>query len=208
MYLYGAFSFIMTTDTYHTIEDVATATVTEKRSKFIAFAHPVSSADEVKEIVQRYRKEYYDARHVCWAYMLGFERADFRSNDDGEPSGTAGKPILGQINSNELTNILIVVIRYFGGVKLGTSGLIVAYKAASAAVIGEAQIIERTVDEVITIHFPYVQLNGVMRVVKDMNPEIISQTFELECDMTLRIRKSEAERLRKALADIDDLEFR
>ena len=207
MYLYGAFSFIMT-DTYHTISGIATAAVTEKRSKFIAFAHPVLSADEVKEIVQCYRKEYYDARHVCWAYMLGFDRTDFRSNDDGEPSGTAGKPILGQINSNELTNILIVVIRYFGGVKLGTSGLIVAYKAASVAVIGEAQIVERTVDEVIMIHFPYVQLNGVMRVVKDMNPEIVSQTFELECDMTLRIRKSEAERLQNALADIDDLEFR
>ena len=194
-------------DTYHTIESVATATVTEKRSKFIAFAHPVSSADEVKEIVQRYRKEFYDARHVCWAYMLGFERTDFRSNDDGEPSGTAGKPLLGQINSNELTNILIVVIRYFGGVKLGTSGLIVAYKAAAAEVIGEAVVVERTVDEVVTIHFPYIQLNSVMRVVKEMNPEIISQTFEMECDITLRIRKGEAERLKNALTDIDDLQL-
>ena len=194
-------------DTYLTINGVATATVTEKRSKFIAFAHPVVSADEVKEIVQRYRKEYYDARHVCWAYMLGFERDEFRSNDDGEPSGTAGKPILGQINSNELTDILIVVIRYFGGVKLGTSGLIVAYKAAAAAVVDEAQVVERTVDEVITIHFPYVGMNNVMRAVKELNPEIISQAFEMECDMTLRIRKGEAERLKATLADIDNLTF-
>ena len=193
------------TDTYHTIDGVATATVTEKRSKFIAFAHPVVSADEVREIVQRYRKEYYDARHVCWAYMLGFERTEFRSNDDGEPSGTAGKPILGQINSNELTDILIVVIRYFGGVKLGTSGLIVAYKAAAVEVIGEARIVERTVDETINIHFPYIQLNSVMRAVKEMTPEIVSQTFEIECNMTLRIRKGEAERLKTTLADIDNL---
>jgi len=194
-------------DTYLTISGIATATVTEKRSKFIAFAHPVVSANEVKEIVQRYRKEYYDARHVCWAYMLGFERDEFRSNDDGEPSGTAGKPILGQINSNELTDILIVVIRYFGGVKLGTSGLIVAYKAAAAAVVDEAQVVERTVDEVITIHFPYVGMNNVMRAVKELNPEIISQAFEMECDMTLRIRKGEAERLKATLADIDNLTF-
>ena len=194
-------------DTYLTISGIATATVTEKRSKFIAFAHPVVSANEVKEIVQRYRKEYYDARHVCWAYMLGFERDEFRSNDDGEPSGTAGKPILGQINSNELTDILIVVIRYFGGVKLGTSGLIVAYKAAAAAVVDEAQVVEQTVDEVITIHFPYVGMNNVMRAVKELNPEIISQAFEMECDMTLRIRKGEAERLKATLADIDNLTF-
>ena len=197
----------MTTDTYLTIDGVATATVTEQRSKFIAFAHPVVSADEVKEIVQRYRKEYYDARHVCWAYMLGFEREEFRSNDDGEPSGTAGKPILGQINSNGLTDILIVVIRYFGGVKLGTSGLIVAYKAAAAAVVEEARVIERTVDELITIHFPYIGMNSVMRAVKELSPEIVSQTFEMECDMTLRIRKGESDRLKAALADIDNLTF-
>jgi len=206
LYLYGVFLFYMT-DTYLTINGVATATVTEKRSKFIAFAHPVVSANEVKEIVQRYRKEYYDARHVCWAYVLGFEREEFRSNDDGEPSGTAGKPILGQINSNGLTGILIVVIRYFGGVKLGTSGLIMAYKAAAAAVVEEARVVERTVDEVITIHFPYISMNSVMRAVKDMNPEIISQTFEMECDMTLCIRKGEVERLKTALADIDNLSF-
>ena len=206
MYLYGVFWFFMN-DTYHTIEGVATATVTEKRSKFIAFAHPVSSGEEVKEIVLHYRKEYYDARHICWAYMLGFERNEFRSNDDGEPSGTAGKPILGQINSNGLTNILIVVIRYFGGVKLGTGGLIVSYKAAASEVINDAKIVERTVDEVVVVHFPYIQLNSVMRIVKEMTPEIINQTFEMECNMTLCIRKGEAERLKSALADVDELQF-
>ena len=195
-------------DTYLTIEDTATATVTEKRSKFIAFAHPVTSAEEVKEIVQRYRKEYYDARHVCWAYMLGAERTDFRSNDDGEPSGTAGKPILGQINSNELTDILIIVIRYFGGVKLGTSGLIVAYRAAAAEALNEAKIVERTIDETLHITFPYLQLNAVMRVVKEVNPTIVSQNFDTGCEMLLRIRKGEAGKLKELLLKTNMLEIR
>ena len=195
-------------DTYLTIEEAAAATVTEKRSKFIAFAHPVTSAEEVKEIVQGYRKEYYDARHVCWAYMLGAERAEFRSNDDGEPSGTAGKPILGQINSNGLTDILIVVIRYFGGVKLGTPGLIAAYKAAAAEVLGEAKIVERTVDETLLIHFPYLQLNAVMRIVKEVSPTIVSQNFDTECEMLLRIRKGEAGKLKGLLLKTDMLKIR
>lgn len=194
-------------DIYRTIKETATATVTEKRSKFIAFAHPVSDVEEVKEIVARYRKEYYDARHVCWAYMLGHERKEFRANDDGEPSGTAGKPILGQINSNELTNILIVVIRYFGGVKLGTSGLITAYKAAAAETLAVAEIIERTVDETIRIKFEYPFLNGVMKVVKDMNPEILRQSFGMDCEMVLRIRKSEMPGLRGRLENVDTLQI-
>ncbi|MDD6210688.1 MAG: YigZ family protein [Bacteroidales bacterium] len=194
-------------DIYRTIKETATATVTEKRSKFIAFAHPVSDVEEVKEIVARYRKEYYDARHVCWAYMLGHERKEFRANDDGEPSGTAGKPILGQINSNELTNILIVVIRYFGGIKLGTSGLIMAYKAAAAEVLTAAEIIERTVDETIRIKFEYPFLNGVMKVVKDMTPEILRQSFGMDCEMVLRIRKSEMPGLRGRLENVDTLQI-
>jgi uncharacterized YigZ family protein len=197
----------MHNDTYLTIEGAATATVTEKRSKFIAFAHPVVSAVEVKEYVQHYRKEYYDARHVCWAYMLGPERTEFRSNDDGEPSGTAGKPILGQINSNGLTDILIVVVRYFGGVKLGTPGLIAAYKAAAAEVLTEARTVERTVDETLSVNFPYLQLNAVMRIVKEMNPAIISQKFDTECEMYLRIRKSEAEKLKSLLLKTDMLKI-
>lgn len=195
-------------DTYRTIEEAATATVTEKRSKFIAFAHPVTSAEAAKEIIQRYRKEYYDARHVCWAYMLGAERADFRSNDDGEPSGTAGKPILGQINSNNLTDLLIVVIRYFGGIKLGAPGLTAAYKAAASEALSAAKIVERTVDENLSIHFPYPQLNAVMRIVKETNPTVTHQTFDAECKMALRIRKGEAEKLKNLLLKIDSLKLR
>ena len=138
-------------DTYKTITDIAEGIYTEKRSKFIAIAIPVRTIEEIKQHLDTYQKKYYDARHVCYAYMLGHERKDFRANDNGEPSGTAGKPILGQINSNELTDILIIVVRYFGGIKLGTSGLIVAYKAAAAEAIAAADIVERTVDEEITV---------------------------------------------------------
>ena len=133
-------------DEFKTITCESEGTYTELRSKFLAFAHPVETAEEAMAIVDQYQKKYYDARHVCWAYMLGHERNVFRSNDNGEPSGTAGKPILGQINSNELTNIIILVVRYFGGVKLGTSGLIVAYRAAAAEAIANATIIEKTVN--------------------------------------------------------------
>ena len=148
-------------DTYKTITGPAEGYYTEKRSRFLSFALPVHSVEEVKEAIARFRKEYYDARHVCWAYMLGADRKTFRANDDGEPSSTAGKPILGQINSNELTDILIVVIRYFGGIELGTSGLIVAYRTAAADAIANATIEERTVDEDITVLFEYPSMNGI-----------------------------------------------
>lgn len=173
--------------------------ITEQRSKFLSFAVPVQTPERVKEIVDDYRKKYYDARHVCWAYMLGAARNQFRVNDDGEPSSTAGKPILGVIHSHELTDILILVVRYFGGVKLGTSGLIVAYRAAAQDAVQKAQIIEKTVDEDIVIRFEYPFLNGVMKVVKDMQPQIISQTFDNDCRMVLRIRQGEIERLRGQL---------
>ena len=182
-------------DSYKTIKETAEGYYTEKRSRFISFAIPVKTADEVKNLLDKYRKQYYDARHVCWAYMLGSERKEFRSNDDGEPSSTAGKPILGQINSNGLTDILIVVIRYFGGIELGTSGLIVAYRTAAAEAIAAAEIVECTVDDDIYIVFEYPELNAVMRVVKEMKPEILFQSFEMTCEMTLRIRKSEVEEL-------------
>ena len=159
--------------------------------------------EEVKEQVAAYRKQYYDARHVCWAYMLGADRQTFRANDDGEPSSTAGKPILGQINSNELTDILIVVIRYFGGIELGTSGLIVAYRTAAAEAISAAEVEERTVDEDITVSFEYPYLNSIMRIVKEDGPQIIKQSFEMDCEMTLRIRKGEAERLRNRLLKVE-----
>lgn len=192
------------TDTYLTISDTSEGYYTEKRSKFYAFAHHVETVDEVKEIVAMYRKKYYDARHVCWAYMLGHERIEFRANDDGEPSSTAGKPILGQINSAELTNILVVVIRYYGGVNLGTGGLIVAYRTAAADAIANANIEERLIEEEIVYNYPYVMMNDVMRIVKDLQPRIVSQTFDNTCEIKLSIRKSEAARLSSLL---DKLSF-
>ena len=192
-------------DLYRTIKEKAEGTYSEKRSKFLAFAIPVSTVDEVKMLVAEYQKKYYDARHVCYAYMLGAERKEFRANDNGEPSGTAGKPILGQINSNELTNILIIVVRYFGGIKLGTSGLIVAYRLAAAEAIAAAEIIEKTVDEDVKVKFEYPMMNEVMKVVKDMEPQILSQDFEMDCRMTLRIRKGEAERMKEKLKKIETL---
>ena len=190
-------------DSYLTIASPSSGTYTEKRSKFLAFAFPVSTVEEVKELVDTHTKKYYDARHVCYAYMLGHERLNFRANDNGEPSGTAGKPILGQINSNELTDILIIVVRYFGGVKLGTSGLIQAYKAAAAEAIAAATIVEKTVDEQITIAFEYTLMNQVMRVVKEEEPSILAQTFDNDCQMTLAIRASLMPRLRDCLTKID-----
>lgn len=192
-------------DSYKTIKSKSEGTYSELRSKFLAFAHPVTTVDEAMALVEQYQKKYYDARHVCYAYMLGHERLVFRANDNGEPSGTAGKPILGQINSNELTDILIVVVRYFGGVKLGTSGLIQAYKAAAAEAIAAATIIEKTVDEGITIAFEYPLMNQVMRVVKEEEPAILSQTFDNDCQMTLAIRASQMPRLRDRLLKVDGL---
>lgn len=193
----------MTDDSYKTIKAPAEGYYTEKRSRFISYAIPVRTVEEVKEAVERYRKQYYDARHVCWAYMLGADRLTFRANDDGEPSSTAGKPILGQINSNGLTDILIVVIRYFGGIELGTSGLIVAYRTAAADAIAHAEIVERTVDEEITVCFEYPYLNGVMRVVKEEAPTVVCQHFDMDCEMTLRIRRGNAERLKSRLLKVE-----
>ena len=194
-------------DTFRTIKNISKSIYTEKRSKFLAFAIPVESVEEVKAIVSEYQKEYYDARHVCYAYMLGAERLYFRANDNGEPSGTAGKPILGQINSNELTNILVIVVRYFGGIKLGTSGLIVAYRQAAADAIAEAEVIEKTVDEDISFIFEYPFLNDVMRIVKEENPQIISQGYDSDCTMTLRIRKGMIPKLKSRLEKVETLRF-
>lgn len=190
------------TDEYRTISGTSEGYYTEKRSKFLAFAHHVEDVAEVKDIVAGYRKKYYDARHVCYAYMLGAERLEFRANDDGEPSSTAGKPILGQINSNELTNILIVVVRYYGGVNLGTSGLIVAYREAAADALAHATIETRQVEEIVKYSFAYPQMNDVIRIVKDMNPRIVSQTYDNTCEIVLSIRKSEAEQLKSKLAKL------
>ncbi len=180
-------------DEFLTITDTpAEGFYSEKRSKFLAFAFHVTSEEEVKQNVAEFRKKYYDARHVCWAYMLGADRTDFRANDDGEPSSTAGKPILGQINKNELTDILIIVVRYYGGVNLGTSGLIVAYRTAAAEAIANAEIVSQFVEEEVVFDFPYIMMNDVMKIIKDMSPRIISQTYDNTCEMKLSIRKSEA----------------
>ena len=189
-------------DEYNTIAATAEGYYTEKRSKFLAFAHHVETLDEVKTLLADYRKKYYDARHVCYAYMLGATRQEFRANDDGEPSSTAGKPILGQINSNELTDILIVVVRYYGGVNLGTSGLIVAYREAAADAIAHAKVEKRQVEEIVSYDFPYVMMNDVMRIVKEMSPRIVSQTYDNTCQLQLAIRQSEAAQLRQRLAKL------
>lgn len=193
-------------DEFLTITDTpAEGFYSEKRSKFLAFAFHVTSEEEVKQYVAEFRKKYYDARHVCWAYMLGADRTDFRANDDGEPSSTAGKPILGQINKNELTDILIIVVRYYGGVNLGTSGLIVAYRTAAAEAIANAEIVSQFVEEEVVFDFPYIMMNDVMKIIKDMSPRIISQTYNNTCEMKLSIRKSEAPMLK---AKFDKLAFK
>ncbi len=191
-------------DTYKTItNNIGEGYYTEKRSKFLAFAHHVETVDEAMDIVKQYRKKYYDARHCCYAYMIGPERDVFRANDDGEPSSTAGKPILGQINSNELTNILIIVVRYYGGVNLGTGGLIVAYRTAAADAIAHSKIEERLVEEEVKYDFTYPMMNSVMRITKEMPVRIVDQHFDNTCSITLAIRKSLVQQLKDRLSKLD-----
>lgn len=194
----------MVEDQYKTIleETIGEGYYTEKRSKFLAFAHHIESVDEAKELVIAYRKQYYDARHCCYAYMLGPEQKVFRANDDGEPSSTAGKPILGQIISHELTDVIVFVIRYFGGVKLGTSGLINAYRTAANEALSNASVVVKQVEETIDFDFTYPMMNDVMRVVKEMQPRVIDQKFDNTCSIKLSIRKSEAEQLRMRLSKL------
>lgn len=188
-------------DSYKTIDEtiIGEGYYTEKRSKFLAYAHHVETVDQAKSIIAGYRKKYYDARHCCFAFVLGPNGEEFRANDDGEPSSTAGKPIMGQITSHELTNILICVIRYYGGVNLGTGGLIVAYRTAASDAIDHSKIVTRLVEEQVVFRFTYPMMNGVMGIVKDMQPKIISQTFDNDCEIVLSIRKSQAEELRNRL---------
>lgn len=191
-------------DNYNTVKNVSEGYYTDKRSKFYAFAHHVESPDEVKQLLAGYRKKYYDARHVCWAYRLGPTGEDFRMNDDGEPSSTAGKPIYGQLLSRELTDTVVLVVRYYGGVNLGTSGLIVAYREAAADALEKAEVEVRLVESVIEYSFPYAMMNGVMKIVKDLQPRIVSQTFDNTCVIRLAIRQSMAEQLQ---ARLDKLSF-
>lgn len=188
-------------DSYQTISErtIGEGYYTDKRSKFLAFAHHVTTVEEVKEILSRYRKKYYDARHCCYAYMLGPKQEEFRMNDDGEPSSTAGKPIFGQIQSHNLTDILIVVVRYYGGVNLGTSGLIVAYRTAAAEAIAHADIETRIEEETLTYTFNYTMMNDVMHLVKKMDVRIVSQEFNNTCSITMAIRKSQTDQLRNRL---------
>ncbi len=195
-------------DTYHTLAASAEASLTEKRSRFLSFAIPVTTAEEARDAVKRFSKEYFDARHVCWAYMLGSERLDFLSNDNGEPSGTAGKPILGQINSFNLTDLLIVVVRYFGGIKLGTPGLIAAYREAARLAIEAGEIIECHKKETITFTFPYLAMNDVMKVVKNPEITIVSQTFDNSCEITLSVRADSAPALASRLSSISGVTLR
>ncbi|MBR5511793.1 MAG: YigZ family protein [Bacteroidaceae bacterium] len=183
-------------DIYKTIDVAGEGIYSEKRSKFLAFAIPVQTLDDVKREVEACQKKYYDARHVCYAYRLGERRELFRANDNGEPSGTAGKPILGQIDSRELTNVLVIVVRYFGGIKLGTSGLIVAYKAAAAEALDATEHVEKTINGEILLKFSYPLLNDVLRIVKEENPRIVEQIFDNECVVRLSIRLSRMPRLR------------
>lgn len=188
---------------YLTLAAPSEAKYTEKMSRFLAFAHPVESVDEAKAVIAEYGRRYHDARHVCWAYMLGAKRVDFLSNDNGEPSGTAGKPILGQINSFGLTDIVIVVVRYFGGIKLGTSGLISAYREAAREAIEAAEIVERSEMSELEFTFPYLSMNDVMRLVKDSGVRIVTQLFDNACSMTVAMPSDDLPSFTRRLLDID-----
>lgn len=195
-------------DTYKTLKEPGTGIYKEKMSKFLSFAHPVESAEEARQIIKEYQKKFFDARHVCWAYMIGTARTEFLSNDNGEPSGTAGKPILGQINSFGLTNVVIVVVRYFGGIKLGTSGLIVAYREAAAEAIHNSTIVECHEEAVFEFTFPYLSMNDVMKVIKKSEAEIRGQIFDNACMMRLAIRADYVDGLRARLSEIDGVSLR
>ncbi len=205
----STFNFQLSTklDTYLTISSPSEALYKDKGSKFYAFAYPVQTIEQIKEILAEKRKEYYDARHVCYAYMLGYERDVFRANDDGEPSGTAGRPILGQINSSNLTDILIIVVRYFGGTLLGTSGLIQAYKTSAAEAIAAATIEERIVEKTFVSKFGYQDLNAVMRIMKDFDLAIVNQIQEMDCTLYFRIRLGDIERVRDRFDKLDFVSF-
>lgn len=194
-------------DTYKTITSTVEGLYKEKGSKFISFAFHVESEADVKEIVDRLKKEYYNARHHCYAWRLGYRGEHTRANDDGEPSSTAGRPILGHILSNELTNILIVVIRYFGGTKLGVSGLIQAYKEAASDALISAEIVERTIDKEVTVRFEYVLMNSVMSIIKELSPNILEQQFDNDCIMRLSIRGGEYDILISKLEKIIGLQI-
>jgi len=195
----------MAEDLYKTIDKISEGIYKEKGSKFISYAYPVSTEEEIKTIITDIKKQYYDARHHCYAYMLGHERNTFRAVDDGEPSSTAGKPILGQILSKEITNVLIIVVRYFGGTKLGVGGLINAYKSAAADALDNNEIIEKTLDVYFKIEYDYLKMNDVMKLIKDEQLDIQKQDFGNLCTMELRVRESEYKRIKTRIEKLGEV---
>jgi uncharacterized YigZ family protein len=198
----------MESDTYKTIKSASQGIYKEKGSRFFSFAVPVSDQEEIKPLLDKIKKEHHEARHHCFAYMIGHERNIWRVNDDGEPSGTAGRPILGQINSFDLTNIIIIVSRYFGGTLLGVSGLINAYRSAATSALLNADITERTLQEYYEITYPYISMNDVMRILKELNLGQSEQSFDLECRILLNFRVSVKEKVLNRLSRIDGLKYR
>jgi uncharacterized YigZ family protein len=196
----------MEDDSYKSISSPSEGLYKEKGSRFISYAYPVSDQKDIKPFLESLRKEHHEARHHCYAWMIGKERTNFRVNDDGEPSGTAGRPILGQINSSCLTNILIVVVRYFGGTLLGVSGLINAYRSAAASAISNSEIVNLTVQEYFELSFPYVSMNDVMKVLKEENVNQYDQIFDLNCNIKVNFRSSSKEKILGRLSRIEGLE--
>ena len=186
-------------DTYLTIKSISEGLYKEKGSRFIGYAFPLSSSEEIKAILSDLQKQYHDARHICYAYVTGFGSENYRVNDNGEPSGTAGRPILGAIRSNNLTNVLVVVIRYFGGIKLGTSGLITAYKEAAEDAINNGTIIEKIIERHYEVLFQYLQINEIMRILKELECTILKQEFDINCSIQFKIRKNDAERVEEKI---------
>jgi uncharacterized YigZ family protein len=194
-------------DSYLTLEKITEGLYKEKGSKFFSFAMPVSTEHEIKEILDSYKKKYYDSRHICYAYILGKDKETYKANDGGEPNHSAGDPILGQIRSKNLTDCLIIVVRYFGGTKLGVSGLVNAYKTAAADAIHNNIIIEKVVKEQVVVNFPYHSLNEVMRVVKDYNLDIVQQNFDINCQMLLLVRQQQLDEVSAIFENMTDVQF-
>jgi uncharacterized YigZ family protein len=194
-------------DSFSTIASASEGIYKDKGSKFLAFAYPVDSEEEVKEKVDNLRKKYFDARHCCYAYRLGADGERYRANDDGEPANSAGKPILGQLVAHDVTNVLVVVVRYFGGILLGVGGLVQAYRLATADALANAEIITGTVTETYTFTFGYPDMNRVLKVVKGMNLEYYGQDFNLDCTMSVKVRKSLAGQMKKQLEPVESLKI-
>lgn len=195
-------------DTYKTISSASEEVLyKEKNSKFFGYAFPVSNEEEIKEHLDRLRKEHFSARHWCYAYQIGTEKIQYRANDDGEPNNSAGMPIYGQIQSFEVTNVLVVVVRYFGGVKLGVGGLISAYKTAAQMALENSEIVEQTINKFFTISFEYVHLNKVMRIIKEKNLQIVSQKMEMDCEIQISIRKKNVQNLLDTLENLYEIKI-